>query len=304
MARPIPSLASAPGPGRDAEFTERLSRQYLLAVACLSGAGAVLYGAAPVLASQRWLIGGTCALLSLLAWGLAQQRFGMSRAATVLIVALGVSAAVAVSAVGLGFGLNAAALGFLALQIGIVSVLVSRRSALALTGASALLVLGLAAGEIPGWRFSSVASAIPSTPLRVITHLLLLATGAAIGWVLGRAVEHALRQASLREQRFAGLLAVAADWYWEMDAQFRFTHLSEQAAGSGLRAAQRLGKTPWEIDGFGLDTAAMDAHRADLESRQPFSDLVLQRFGPDQTPRWYAVSGRPRFDDRGVFLGY
>ncbi len=304
MAHPIPSSTGQPAPRQDDEFTERLSRQYLLAVAGLSGAGAVLYGAAPVLASQRWLIGGTCAVLSLLAWGLARQRFGMSRAAAVLIVALGVSTAVAVSAVGLGFGLNAAALGFLALQIGIVSVLVSRRSALALTAASALLVLGLAALEVPGWRFSLPAATVPSTPLRVITHLLLLATGTVIGWVLARAVEHALREAQLREQRFAGLLAVAADWYWELDAQFRFTYLSEQAAGSVVVAVRRLGKTPWEIEGFGLDTEAMDAHRADLESHQPFTDLVLQRLGQGRAPRWFAVSGRPRFDDRGVFHGY
>ncbi len=304
MASPTSSSTSAVGPIRDAEFTERLSRQYLLAVACLSGAGALLYSAAPVLASQRWVIGGTCAVLSLLACALARQRFGMSRAATVLIVALGVSAAVAVIAVGLGFGLNAAALGFLALQVGIVSVLVSRRSAAALTGASALLVLALAAIEIPGWRFSVAALAIPPMPLRVITHLLLLGTGAAIGWELARAVENALRQASLRAQRFAGLLAVAADWYWEMDAQSRFTHLSEQAAGSGLGPSRWLGKTPWEIDGLGLDAAAMDAHRADLESRQAFTGLVLPRVGPDHQPRWYAVSGRPRYDDRGVFQGY
>ena len=304
MASPTSSSTSAVPPSRDAEFTERLSRQYLLSVAGLSGAGALLYSAAPVLASQRWGIGGTCAVLSLLAWVLARQRFGMSRAATVLIVALGVSAAVAAIAVGLGFGLNAAALGFLALQVCIVSVLVSRRSALALTGSSALLVLALAAIEIPGWRFSVATPAIPPMPLRVITHLLLLGTGAAIGWVLARAVEHALRQANLREQRFAGLLAVAADWYWEMDAQFRFTHLSEQAAGSSLGPSRRLGKTPWEIDDFGLETAAMDAHRADLESRQAFTGLVLKRVGPDQQPRWYAASGRPRFGKRGVFQGY
>ncbi len=298
-ARPT-QLAS----GRDAEFTDRLSRQYLLAVACLSGLAALLYSAAPLLLSQRLVVGGSCAAICLLAWVLARQRFGLTRAATVLIVALGVSAAVAVSAVGLGFGLNAAALGFLALQVGIVSVLVSRRSALGLTVAGVLLVLGVAVVELPGWRFSIPADVTPSLPLSVITHLLLLATGASIGWVLAGAVRHALRQASLREQRFAGLLAVAADWYWELDAQLRFAHLSEQAAGSGLGASRRLGKTPWEIDGFGLDAAAMDAHRADLESRQPFSDLVLQRFGPDQQPRWYAVSGRPRFDDRGVFQGY
>jgi len=304
VARSSSSRSAAREPVSDADFAERLSRQYLFAVAVLAGIGAVLYGAAPVLLAQRVVIGGTCALLSLLSAVLYRSRLGLTRAAAVLIAAFGVAAAVAVSAIGLGFGVNAAALGFLALQVCIVSVLVSPQSAFWLAGVSALLVAGMAAVEMPGWQFSMAASVIPSLPLRVITHLLLLLTALAIGRVLARAVEHALRRASSREQRFAGLLAVAADWYWEMDEQFRFTHVSEQAAGSGLRASRRLGKAPWEIDGFGLDASAMDAHRADLESRQDFAGLVLHRAGPDGAPHWYSVSGRPRFDERGVFLGY
>jgi len=292
-------------PAGEADFVEQLSRQYLFAVAVLSGLGAVLYGAAPVLLSQRVLIGGTCASVSLLVAMLYRHHFGLTRAAAVLIAALGVAAAVAVTAIGLGFGVNAAALGFLALQICIVAVLVSQRGAFWLAGVSALLVLGMAALEIPGWQFSMPASVTPSLPLRVITHVLLLLTGVAIGRVLARAVEHALRQARSREQRFAGLLAVAADWYWEMDSRLRFTHASEHAGGgSGLQLARRLGKSPWEIEGFGLDAQAMDEHRADLESHQPFSELTLQRVAADGLVHWYRVSGQPRFDARGMFLGY
>jgi PAS domain S-box-containing protein len=305
MSRRSSSNPAVREPGGELDFVEQLSRQYLFAVAVLSGLAAVLYGAAPVLLSQRVLIGGTCALLSLLVTVLYRHHFGLTRAAAVLIAALGVVAAVAVSAVGLGFGVNAAALGFLALQICIVSVLVSQRSAFWLAGVSALLVLGMAALEIPGWQLSMAASVTPSLPLRVITHVLLLLTGVAIGRVLARAVEHALRQARSREQRFAGLLAVAADWYWEMDSRLRFTHASEHAGGgSGLQLSRRLGKSPWEIEGFGLDAQAMDEHRADLESHQPFSELTLQRVAEGGSVHWYRVSGQPRFDARGMFLGY
>jgi len=139
----------------------------------------------------------------------------------------------------------------------------------------------------------------------LIAHGALLATGVTIGLLTRRVIERTVADARAREQRFVGLLAVAADWYWETDAQWRFTHLSEQAAGgSGLEADRRLGKAPWEIEDFGLDADAMDAHRADLEARLPFSDLRLNRRGRDGRVRWLSVSGRPRFDARGVFVGY
>jgi PAS domain S-box-containing protein len=117
-------------------------------------------------------------------------------------------------------------------------------------------------------------------------------------------VERAGTRARSREQRFAGLLAVAADWYWEMDASFRFTHLSEHARGARAWKPRAGSAGALEIDNFGLDAAAMDAHRADLESHQPFIDLLLHRIGADGRPHWYIVSGRPRFDTRGVFIGY
>ncbi len=68
--------------------------------------------------------------------------------------------------------------------------------------------------------------------------------------------------------------------------------------------ADRLGKAPWEVSDFGLSDEAMDVHRSDLELRRPFTDLrVLQR-GAGGVTRCMSISGRPRLDARGVFLGY
>ena len=292
-------------PERETSFADSLARQYFLAVAAVSGVGALFYATIPAPLWQTALIGGICAALSLTAALLYRHRCGLSRGAAVLVAALGVAIAVAISAISLGYGINSTALGFLSLQVCIVSVLVSMRSALWLAGASALLVLGMAAVQVPGWMFSMPSFANPALPLRVITHLMLLATGVAIGLVLSRAMARAQARARMREQRFAGLLAVAADWYWEMDAEFRFAHFSEPVDGkSGLTAARRIGKAPWEIEGFGLDAQAMDAHRADLESHEAFSGLVMQRAGARGQSSWFTASGRPRFDERGVFLGY
>ena len=292
-------------PERENSFADSLARQYLLTVAAVSGGGALFYAAVPVPLWQMAWIGGICATLCAAAMLLNRRhRCGLSRGAAVLVAALGVCIAVAISAMVLGYGVNSTALGFLSLQVCIVSVLVGPRSAFWLAGASALLVLGLAAVQLPGWALSVPTFSHPPLALRVITHLMLLATGVAIGLVLSRAVNRARSRARLREQRFAGLLAVAADWYWEMDAQFRFTRMSQSAGGAASQAGRRLGKTPWEIEGFGVDAAAMDAHRADLESRQPFSGLVLKQVSRKGEVRWLAASGRPRFDERGVFIGY
>ena len=297
-------MSGAREPGRDIDFAENLARQYLLAVVAVSGSAAVAYSIASIPNWQRAVIAGVCLALALAAGVLRKHRFGLSRNGAVMFAAVGAAMAVAVSVTTLGFGVNATALGFLSLQVCIVSVLVSMRSALLLAAVSAMLVLGLAATQLPGWFLSMPTAAVPNLTLRVITHLLLLITGLVIGLVMSRAVLGAHARARAREQRFTGLLAVAADWYWEMDGQFRFTHISEHAGTSALHARRRLGKAPWEIDDFGLDAATMDAHRADLESHLPFAGLVLQRAATGGGAHWYSVSGRPRFDARGKFIGF
>jgi len=305
--QPPGGKADRDGDGGDKDFRDHLSRQFMHAVAGLGALGALLYGVAPAALAgwQRALVSASCVALALLGALLNRHRLGLSQRAAVLVAASGVMVAVGVSAVALELGVHAGGLGFLSLLVCIVSVLVSVRSALWFAGACATLVAALAWAEGTGWITALSGPAGNSLALRVVTNLLLLAAGAAIGLILARAVERARDRQRSREQRFAGLLAVAADWYWEMDAQFRYTHVSEHVrGGSGLQASRRLGKAPWEIEGFGLDAQAMDAHRADLESHQPFADLMLQRVGASGQMQWYAVSGRPRFDERGVFHGY
>ena len=294
------------------DFRADLSRQFIVAVTVMAALAAVLAGVAPLVvqgvAAPVWqggLVSGCCAALALLGLLLYRNRFALARRSAVLLMTVGVVVTVAVGAAGLNLGVHSSSLGVLPLLVCIVSVLVSVRGALWLAGGCGLLVAGLALAEHAG-----LLSAVPgpgglALPWRVAAHVLLLTAGAAVGLILSRAIDRAMAQMRSREQRFAGLLAVAADWYWEIDEQFRFTHLSEQAAGSsGMDTTRPLGRTPWEIEGFGLDAQEMDAHRADLESHQPFADLLLHRRGRSGMPHWYKVSGRPRFDQRGVFLGY
>ncbi len=293
------------------DFRADLSRQFIVVVTVMAALGALLPGAASLLqqpavsAWQGGLVSACSAALALLGMLVQRQVFGLARRPAVLLMAAGAVVTVAVSAVGLNLGVHSNSLSLLSLLVCIVAVLVSARGALWLAGGCAALVAGMALAERAGWLATLPDPGGSTLPLRVATQWLLLAAGAAVGLILSRAIDRAMAQMRSREQRFAGLLAVAADWYWEMDEQFRFTHLSEHVSGgSGIDAARRLGLAPWEIEDFGLDAPEMDAHRADLESHQPFADLLLHRRGRSGMAHWYKVSGRPRFDPRGVFLGY
>src|SRR5258708_13621144 len=65
-----------------------------------------------------------------------------------------------------------------------------------------------------------------------------------------------------------------------------------------------VAKTPWEIPSIRPDDAGWQAHRASLESRLPFRDFEIARPLADGGTRFFAISGQPRYDAQGAFLGY
>ena len=305
-ATPIARDAS---PARPAAEARLLRRFLLLGLACASVL-ALMY-LALALASDGSAGGASvaaaaCALLAAVyGWlAIAPQRMA-PLPAVVWAVAATMLAADTVALAG-GDGVRSLGLAFVPLLVCAAIAIVGSRQLvlLLLPVAHGLTLLGLALTEVAG-TFGPPAAATLVLPALAM-QVALTVVGAVVGGLLRHAIERTLARSAMREQRFAGLLAVAADWYWEMDEHFRFTHLSEQVGGgSGLPAKRRLGKAPWEIDNFGLDAAAMDAHRADLESHRPFAGLLLlQRAGSSGPPHWYSVSGRPRFDERGMFIGY
>ena len=93
-------------------------------------------------------------------------------------------------------------------------------------------------------------------------------------------------------------------WFWETDAALRFTYFSPSVEGiTGVPAEWRYGKTR---EDFGLPESVRpedwEAHHYCLRRREPFTDFVFQRRGPDGV-RWMRTSGKPVFDDFGSFQG-
>jgi diguanylate cyclase (GGDEF)-like protein/PAS domain S-box-containing protein len=108
------------------------------------------------------------------------------------------------------------------------------------------------------------------------------------------------------ESRFRSLTELSSDWYWEQDAEFRFSRFEgRRATGAEDKLRQKyFGKRPWET-GICLEAEGdWAAHRALLQAHQPFRDLTYHRIMPDGTRRYTSVSGQPVFDADGGFSGY
>jgi PAS domain S-box-containing protein len=115
-------------------------------------------------------------------------------------------------------------------------------------------------------------------------------------------MEAALRDS---EERFRAFAEASSDWFWEQDADLRFTWASDVPPELGLaHPADFIGKARWEIGDKGPTPARWAAHRADLEARRPFRDFRFERVARDGTVHHVSVSGHPIFDDKGEFCGY
>lgn len=107
------------------------------------------------------------------------------------------------------------------------------------------------------------------------------------------------------EQRMLSLLELSCDWFWETDESLRFTsvrrtHLARRTPTDEEMVGRRL----WELEAELIRPANWAAHRAVLEARQPFRDLIVRRWRPDGEAVYHSASGDPVFDASGRFAGY
>jgi diguanylate cyclase (GGDEF)-like protein/PAS domain S-box-containing protein len=113
-------------------------------------------------------------------------------------------------------------------------------------------------------------------------------------------------EAALREgeARFRDLTELSSDWYWEQDADFRFTQMSSKVHEFSLDAKEHIGKTRWEMPIIGVTEEQWQAHKDLLAAHEPFHDFVYQRHDTNGRLRTISASGRPIFDEQGNFKGY
>jgi len=138
---------------------------------------------------------------------------------------------------------------------------------------------------------------------------LLQAIG-VIGSQIGQFVQRKEAEEVTRksEARFRSLTGLSSDWYWELDAEFRFITFEGRGSGDGryrgVVAAAVIGKLGWELDGVVEETFDREAHRARLERHEAFRDFEYAYC--DRSGRRYYIraDGEPVFDEQGRFAGY
>jgi signal transduction histidine kinase len=107
------------------------------------------------------------------------------------------------------------------------------------------------------------------------------------------------------EQRLRDYAEAAADWFWEMDENLRFTSMAESTQVPASNAieffvGQRLG-----------ELAIADGERGDwrnladlIEARLPFRDTRFRYRDSDGVVHHLSLSGLPVFGPKGQFSGY
>ena len=114
-------------------------------------------------------------------------------------------------------------------------------------------------------------------------------------------VQRALHRSEARFRDFAG---ASSDWFWEVDAGYRFTWISEGLQSTlGQNPAAAVGRDAAEINGDRRDQEPWKSLLERLDRREPFRDHRYLRNAP-VGDRWVSVSGVPVFDDKGAFFGY
>ncbi|MDD2741366.1 MAG: EAL domain-containing protein [Rhodocyclaceae bacterium] len=122
---------------------------------------------------------------------------------------------------------------------------------------------------------------------------------------LRAAYENAEQKVEARTRDLRDFAELSADWFWEQDAEFRFTQFS----GLSIEKLQRkqsdfFGKRRWEMPISGVSNQALAEHIRTCERHETFRDFEYEIPSTDGTIQYYSISGMPMFDKQGVFLGY
>lgn len=108
-------------------------------------------------------------------------------------------------------------------------------------------------------------------------------------------------------ERVTTLLDLLSDWYWEQDEEHRFTRIE-----GAVRLAERLkrvreaalGRRRWEAPGLAPIDGDWEPHRDAVFARLAYRDLLLRSTVKNGETRYLSVTGEPRFDEGGSFVGY
>lgn len=105
--------------------------------------------------------------------------------------------------------------------------------------------------------------------------------------------------------RYRELSDLSSDWVWEMDADLRLSYFSIGFKNiNGIDSRFAIGKTRQELTSDSLESDHWKTYLEKLRDRQDFKQFRYTFVGPDGIEQQHSVSGKPIFDEAGVFTGY
>lgn len=114
------------------------------------------------------------------------------------------------------------------------------------------------------------------------------------------------RESKYTDNRLRDYLDASSDWFWEMDAECRFSFLSPSCERvTGIPGKALLGKTREEFGiATGVNPSDWQEHLEVFRKRRSFRDFRQTRVFKDGREIVLSTNGKALFDERGEFLGY
>lgn len=171
---------------------------------------------------------------------------------------------------------------------------------------------GLYFNSLFGLLPKSIYEVLSQPELVIIPKLLNVVTGLIVLFLLIRRwLPREIREreewiVALQESenRFRDFAEAAAEWFWEMDENLRFSYFSNRFTEiSGVEEKDLLGKTRRE-SGLNIEDEKVIENIETIENHLPFSDFEHSRIKPDGSIVYMSTAGTPVFDEHGVFKGY
>ena len=117
----------------------------------------------------------------------------------------------------------------------------------------------------------------------------------------------ALAERDAAERRLVDIAESSPDWFWEQDANLRFTYVSDGYARAMGEAPRHLGWTREElasIDPSAFNEADFAALKKTLDARESFNNFVYWTRKSSGEKVWLRASGVPFYGPDGDFMGY
>src|SRR5256885_15721532 len=104
-----------------------------------------------------------------------------------------------------------------------------------------------------------------------------------------------------QERQPSSLIELLSDWYWEQDAEFRFTVVSSRRPDNSADPFPYVGRKHWDQPALNLSEGDWERHRAQLEWHQPFRAFELHPATVAAPSGCRPLTGMPRSPRTATF---